>query len=339
MVQLDRSVPILQDSFTLNGEAPSHRFALAQEFFSPHFEMERLSEARGPFRTDVLGYNLGTLQFLTVQMGARRNHRAADRIHSHSADHWFIELFKRGNIASRSGERVLQASAGLTFKSLAYPFAGTTDETDTTIVFLNRDSFPTLADRLDQANHTAIGGGIGTLLESFLLSLEARLPTFTVTDIPVVNESIIALVHSWVMDRPQYSLNEHPMIAATLFDRARRYIDANIGSPLLSPGTMARALGMSRSKLYSIFEKQGGVVNYIRSRRLAACHRAFADVSETRSIQNISERYGMHDRSLFNRQFRERYGYSPNEVREAKLLEYVSGPSAQVPKPEWFGWG
>lgn len=267
-------------------------------------------------------------------MGARIVRHTENHAYSHSPDHWTVEYVKRGNIVSRSGDRAMQASDGsLILRSLAHPYVATSDDTDTMAVHLDRDSFPKLADWLDRANHTQITGTFGALFKDFMLSLEAHLPTFTLADIPVINASLAALVRSLVLGSPQYSLNEHPLIEAAMFNRARNYIEANIRSPHLSPDTTARALGMSSRKLYYLFEKRGGVANYIRHRRLAACHRALTDISEFRSIREIAEQFGLGNRSLFNRQFRGRYGYGPSEAREATLLGYASNPS--VPKFLW----
>ncbi len=94
-------------------------------------------------------------------------------------------------------------------------------------------------------------------------------------------------------------------IAATLFE------------PSLTPEKLCRSLGVSRRVLYNVFERYGGVVHYIRRRRLVSCHAAIVDPLKSRRIQTIAYDHGFTDAALFSRVFRAEFGYSPREARDA----------------------
>ena len=108
-----------------------------------------------------------------------------------------------------------------------------------------------------------------------------------------------------------------PIVAAQ-YDQARRFINANIGSPKLNPDMICGKLGMSRRQLYYLFEKQGGVASYIRNRRLAACYNTLTRSSGKMLVSSVAYDYGFTNTSSFCRQFQSRYGFSPKEARDAR---------------------
>ncbi|MGT2486123.1 helix-turn-helix domain-containing protein [Methylobacterium oryzae CBMB20] len=81
---------------------------------------------------------------------------------------------------------------------------------------------------------------------------------------------------------------------------------------------MARALGMSRSQLYRLFEPEGGVARYLARQRLAAVRAALDNPLEPRSIGEIGETYGFGSSAQLSRAFRDAYGLSPRDYRAAR---------------------
>jgi AraC-like DNA-binding protein len=100
----------------------------------------------------------------------------------------------------------------------------------------------------------------------------------------------------------------------------RAIIRQNIGSPSLDPRKVCRLAAMSRSQLYRLFERHGGVARYVQAMRLRVVHAMLADPSASRlSIAAIAEHMGFHDASAFSRMFRREFGYTPREARAATL--------------------
>ena len=95
----------------------------------------------------------------------------------------------------------------------------------------------------------------------------------------------------------------------------RKFIEYNLAVPALSPNLILQEYGVSRATLYRIFEKDGGVRNYIRSRRL---FRAVVDIShspKTRGqISRSAERWGFSSASNFQRSVRDMFGASPGSL-------------------------
>jgi AraC-like DNA-binding protein len=78
---------------------------------------------------------------------------------------------------------------------------------------------------------------------------------------------------------------------------------------------LRRELGISRTRLYNLFEPFGGVMHYVQHRRLLSAHAALTDPNDRRLIFQIAEERGFTDGAEFSRAFKRAFGYSPSEVR------------------------
>lgn len=90
---------------------------------------------------------------------------------------------------------------------------------------------------------------------------------------------------------------------------------------------MAAALHVSRATLYRRFEAEGGIVHYIRQRRLLRAHPLPAGNAQRVFPKRLADELGFNCAAQFSRSFRAQFGYSPSEVGE---LAMQSGPSAPV---------
>jgi len=97
--------------------------------------------------------------------------------------------------------------------------------------------------------------------------------------------------------------------------RAIEYIERTLMDPQLSPETVARHVGASRSALYSVFKADGGVWTVIRERRLDSVFDALRRRRSHRpSIQQIAYDHGFGSDTHFSRAFSARFGLRPGEV-------------------------
>lgn len=98
---------------------------------------------------------------------------------------------------------------------------------------------------------------------------------------------------------------------------ALAYIDVHLADPELSPRSIAAALFVSVRRLHTAFEDTGTTIaKWIRERRLSECRRALGDpINASEPIQELAQRFGFDDMSLFSRRFRERFGVTPSEFR------------------------
>jgi len=110
-------------------------------------------------------------------------------------------------------------------------------------------------------------------------------------------------------------------VELALLSRARQIIDDRLASPRLTPDTLARELGVSRSTLYRIFGPAGGVAKVIREARMKAAARAIADLDSGVRIGDIAHEFCFSSDAQFTRSFKAHHGYTPSEYRAAVLAE------------------
>ncbi len=98
-----------------------------------------------------------------------------------------------------------------------------------------------------------------------------------------------------------------------------RYISANLADRELSVGTIAAAVGLSRSALYRLLGTHGGVARIIWIRRLSALQAAL-DGGSRNTLARLAEEFGFAGEAHMSRMFSATFGQSPGAWR-AKARE------------------
>jgi AraC-like DNA-binding protein len=101
-----------------------------------------------------------------------------------------------------------------------------------------------------------------------------------------------------------------------MLDRVARHIQQHLELPDLSPDSICRKVGVSRSQLYRLFSGTGGVANYIRLCRLTRARDELSS-SPRQRISSIAYKFGFASHAHFSRVFKQHFGYTPWECVEA----------------------
>jgi AraC-like DNA-binding protein len=107
-------------------------------------------------------------------------------------------------------------------------------------------------------------------------------------------------------------------LQAALMGQVRRYVEANLHQPDLTPTSVVQALQLKRATIYRWFEHEGGLGAYIRNRRLReaadelVCH-------PQRQVVEIAYGLGFKSPSDFTRAFRRAFDLSPQDMRARAL--------------------
>lgn len=105
----------------------------------------------------------------------------------------------------------------------------------------------------------------------------------------------------------------------SLFDRMCRYIEEHIADPNLDADSIAAATNISVRYLYKLWSASGTTLaNYVVARRLELARAALTD-PRTRhlTIGAVARWYGFADATHFTRRFRNAYGRTPSQWRQA----------------------
>ena len=112
--------------------------------------------------------------------------------------------------------------------------------------------------------------------------------------------------------------------------RAKAFIEANLGDPGLDPPLLAAAVGVSLRRLQELFHERGRhISNYIWGRRLETAAKRLSDPASAHlSIGMLAYGCGFSSQAHFARRFKERYDMSPREYRQAHRRDVRSIASA-----------
>jgi len=160
-----------------------------------------------------------------------------------------------------------------------------------------------------------IDGAWGRLLADCILSLVRQLPEMSASDALDLSRTLVQLVAACLKAKSDMQTPRLGKRTADIRRRAEAYLEENLTSPDLNPSSICSALGISKASLYRVFADSEGVTSYVRKRRLEAIHVLLNDPCETRGIGTIAYQYGFVSEAHFSRTFRQKFGFSPRDVR------------------------
>lgn len=184
-------------------------------------------------------------------------------------------------------------------------------------VAVPRDLLPSQTALLHGHKLTA---GVGRLLADHFISLFRNLSQLREQDIPYVVQSTLQLLTAAVSSTSDTMQDAAGPIREQLVRRTLRYLDAHLLEPDLTPDRICRDVGVSRAKLYQLFEGNGGVMRQIQRKRLHRAYQLLADPSKSRPhIAELAWSHGFSNEKYFYRLFKAEFGHTPGET-----LEHIS---------------
>ena len=268
------------------------------------------------FAADHKVWNLGRMLIVQQRTAAHSYVRSSAKLRSSSIDHWNVVLPRTGRSWTEVDGRVVEGQPGRAeLRSLGYPFRGRTLESESLLLYLPRDLFADASVNLDAKNNSVLSGTVPDLLVDYLKGIETRLGSLAAEDLPRVVDATRSLMVACLSPPGEREAAVEQVAGVALIERARRYIQNNLDAVDLTPESVCRALGVSRTRLYQLFEPSGGVLHFIQRRRLLAAHGALSDPADNRRIIDIAEAVGFSSAANFSRAFSKEFGYSPREAR------------------------
>lgn len=288
------------------------RFGAWRDAMTSVYEIAPLEEdASRRFSGTATSAHLGPLIVGTMDVDALAYHRSSAKIRSDHMDHFIIRLDRTGAAGNASDEILI--------KDMGQPLALPPMRLDGACIIVPRDVMTGMLPRADALHGTRLGGIMGRLLADHMRSLAKAVPAATVEEAPQIVRVIRDMVTACLAPSHDALVQARPQVAATLIMQARRYIDANLTNPDLSPDRLCMALGLSRSALYTLFEPHHGVNRYIQERRLLRVRAHLCDPGERRRIGEIAFAHGFTSEAHFSRAFRRAFGCSPSEMRAGAM--------------------
>lgn len=322
--------------FSSSDFAPIDQFPAFRAAHRGVIELSGLCDTSSVFPARQKVWNLDRMAFMrTTLPGSQLPHR---RSHPRtcSIDHWYINLpfdSRSGGNGHRKPHDTRPAVPELHY--LKMPHERTVHHDGLLTLFIPPDLFSSTI-CLHRMLDLRFEGGLGKLLADYLFLLDRSLEDLLSPEIPYIVEATRSLVAVCLAPSQKRIAGAQIPIDATLLGRARRVIDERLTDRNLSPEMLCATLGVSRSRLYRIFEPLGGIATYVRKQRLSRTRDALSNTTDTRSISRIAEEWGFVDPSTYSRMFRQEFGISPKEARDIGWASngFVVTPHSHIPSSD-----
>ncbi|MGH1587573.1 AraC family transcriptional regulator [Methylobacterium phyllosphaerae] len=297
--------------FTTDSLPERDRFDAWRSLFSAH----DLDADPQDFSGSIETTQIGAMALRVMNAAPQGPGRSRPQIRRDGMD-GFVLYLSQHPYTAETERGVLDVPAGaISFNDLSQPYRRSrVPETHSLIIALPRSSVAALLPDEDALHGLLLHGGAGRLFADHMRSLAANRHAIATLDAAHLAQATLHMLAACA--RPSlegFARAGAPLDAARL-RIAKQYLRTRLATPLRIDA-MAKALGMSRSQLYRLFEPEGGVARYLARQRLAAVQAALDDPLERRSIGEVGEAYGFGSSAILSRAFRQAYGLSPRDYR------------------------
>lgn len=290
--------------------------------------MDQRCLSKDPFDATIQGANIGSLNFTKF---ALRNLRASTtsqtlRHENHKTDCLFMSMVLTGTVHAEQNNQSSTDNAG--------DFAIRDTNTPWTIEHNGYSEVLAIAiprERLERTLGSArifagltIDGHLptATLTRSFLCNLMRESDRLS----PLMAERMAGIAIDLVVASLAERLAQEvprPVSGTILVQRAKAYIQANLGNASLDPPQIATAVGVSLRRLQELFHKRGQHISeYIWRCRLESAAQILTDPGSVHlQISVIAYGTGFATQAHFSRRFKDRYGLSPRDYRHRALVQ------------------
>lgn len=325
------------DTGNLAGKAG---FELWQEELVPYWDSQPCGDVREHFRSVFESHLCGAVMIGRVGTPAQRIDRSRYRIARDGFSQYGLKIVLRGAIGKRGGDRESRADApgDVFITDLSQPQTVESGDLDVLFVIMQRDLLAPLLTLPDEHNQRAISGQnpLAQLLRTHLTSVYHLAPSLNAVQAEAIMKPTLELAAAAI--NAQVSESNVGAVRVAVTQEIRRHIENQIRNPRLHAETVAAHFGLSRRKLYYLFQPFGGFATYVQQRRL---HSIRADIInpalQNRSVASIAEGYGFDNYPSFVRAFRRTHEMSPREVRTLGL-ERCSTMGAKLTANSWHSW-
>ena len=306
---------------------PEELFWHWRRAISPYFDSIPLMDPRDPPQIpDVHMYNAGGFLFMDTKFSGQKFIRDRGWLkRNDDSDHIGLLIFLRGqSCCENGGSDFVLDTKGIYAVNLGYEVDALCSDAEVLTVILPRDRVMEELPGLSEARGLLFDrhGTSGTLLGGFLHSLRQVMKTAPARDAPILTESLLGMLRILLAAENPSSVEAHSGVRMAL----QCYIDQNLGSPEFGIDNICGQFQMSRATLYRVLAAEGGVRDYIQRRRLMGIFKALAlPANMDRGVYSIALEYGFTSPSHLSTRFREHFGMTPKEVREAARSQHRHG--------------
>ncbi|UZK65882.1 helix-turn-helix domain-containing protein [Sphingomonas sp. M1-B02] len=243
--------------------------------------------------------------------------RDAQRARRSGLDHVSIVVNFSDGAGDFAGLSAKSGCGSVQFRDLARPSSITTSVVDLINLIVPRHALPSWLLARNFHGLTLSGDSAGArLIASHLTTLTEVASELTEDEGNAAVEATFVIAERFLGHDRAVSPLHTDAVQRSIRRRAMHLFDSPSLPTSASVADVARMIGISRSGLYRAFEPMGGVVAYVRQRRLDRMYAALrAPACEARSIHALARDYGFASGAEMTSAFKKRFGFSPEDIK------------------------
>ncbi len=249
-----------------------------------------------------------------AHQGIRRNLR---KIRNDNLDHYYLRLQRDAEFHIQSSEPTRMVNAGsFCLLDMASPFELKITTGNSIFAIVPRELLPTNVATL---HGRSVTGGMGIFLSDYFNSLSRNFDNLAHEDTLHVRHATLNMLRACLTPTPDTLMQVNSELHTILRNRVASYIEKNLLNCDLNTGLICRDIGISRSKLYRLFEESGGIARQIQRKRLLKIRSILEDPFAPRArIAEVAWRHGFTNEKRFSRAYKTEFGHTPSEAVSAR---------------------
>ena len=296
---------------------------LAKQIVSLFFDLEAPNaEIANNFRMSLSAYDLGPMQISICTSSASVLRRSPALIALTRTDQFIVQFYRSGGFdMTIDGKRTTVPSGAVAFFDLSRPCDIDAEAVDNLSLNIPPDALlPLVAD--PHSIHGLVLQPDSEMNVALILHLEdfwLRLPDLTPEEAREEALSLAAMLAEAIGAHSARRSVTRAHLRKNQFGAICRWIDSNLGNPMLGAAAIIGKFHITRPTLYRMFEQRGGVMKYILERRLEKVFQDLVDPDLPReNIGALFNLRGLRDHTSAGRAFRAYFGITPREVRSSR---------------------
>ncbi|MET0526864.1 MAG: AraC family transcriptional regulator [Microvirga sp.] len=259
-------------------------------------------------------YNLGKILLSAITASPQTIERTQTQIATQGVDHVILRLYNSGrsSIDTADGDEEIAPGSFVLF-DLSQRARSVSAGMNGINLCIPRRLFDTRVGEVSALHRGRFGGGpLFTLLADHVRNVRACLDSSDAGQQALLASATVDIVNAAFTDSRDSAHNVPAIVGIEM----RQYIESALGREDLDTEMLAARFGRSRSAVYSLFEVDGGVMAYIRHRRLARAMRILSGIEGEgpHRISDVAYACGYASPKMFSKAFRARYGVAPRDV-------------------------
>lgn len=338
---------VARSHFTTSALTPRQRFEAWEDSISVLFDVAPIDETLSTgFEAEVESFMIGSLMTSRCRSMVQAFERSNQTIARDGMDHILVQFYLTGGNIVRMGDESFKTESGdIQIIDMTRPLSTFTHATGpngragrhfTNIsLFIARDRLEPFVPSLDTWHLKILKAGtpLNHILRTYIMSMYKNAPAMTIQEAEMLAQPTAELLASTVMQSPEIAEHSQDTINAAMLLSIKKYIDSELHNPALSPAMIASRLGISRATLFRVCEPLGGIMAFIRTRRLHVARRLLCANAGKASVKALAYKLGFTNPSSFARTFKAHFGYTPTETHKLYMttLKDRKQPRANAP--------